>query len=149
MKKYTIEVNEKQLRVLEQACELLTRIGLEQYKHIFDVIYSLEGVDNYDFNHDVIDEINKKMRTLVKNEPNLILYEHASRGIANKKTPQNSKIACDLYQSMRYVRSWANAEHKPEERNKYFMKYMTVNYDEPMKWSDEVLPKIKEINNKK
>lgn len=143
MKKYTIEVNEKQLEVLECASELILRIGLLQYNHLFNVIGTMEKNFNYD--HDVFSDISDKLRNLV-GENEFITHKNASRGVGNDSTPEIANIACDLYQAIRYTRSWSNAEHNPNERGKHFSKYFTVNYDEPMNYSNEPLPKVKKID---
>lgn len=148
MKKYKIELNEKQLLVIEHACELLTRIGLLQYEQIFETIHMIE--DGLKYNHRFKDKIVSDMRSYMTNvDPIYRTSLNASRGIGSPDTPEDSKIACDMYQTFRYCRSWANAEHEPSDRNKYFSEYMTVNYDTPMKFGSENLPKIEEIKTKK
>lgn len=157
MKKYKIELNEKQILVLETACELITRIGVQQYEHIFDAINNLEYYNaNKEFviSHEDKDRLKIMLRHIVdrqvKDGKNLFFAPlNSSRGITNECTPETSKIACDLYQTMRYVRSWANAEHKPELRDEHFSKYLTVNYDEPMSFSKQPLIKMEEITDDK
>lgn len=149
MKKYKIELNEEQVHIIELACELVTRIGLQQYKQITDVINNLEfknAGNQFTVSHEFGDMLLQQLKSIINKSDSPLVATNCYRGISNEDTPEQSKIACDIYQVLRYVRSWANAEHKPEERNEHFTKYMTVNYDKPMQFGKEPLIKCEELH---
>lgn len=105
---------------IERACENLSRFIVGQYRTVF-----INFWHDWD-NGTVIDSMIKEFKQSK-------LSVNGSYGIYQQQVPETSKIAWDIYQVMRYERSWSEAEHKPEQRNEFFTKYMTVNYDSPMK----------------
>ena len=148
MKQYQIILNETQLVLLEKITDLYTRIGLLQYKEIFEHINDLEynnAGNQFVLSHEIIDQLIKILRLEVDNKTNENMSLNGYRGINNTNVPNNCKIAVDIYQVLRFTRSWANAEHNPEERDQHFSKYLTVNYDTPHKYSNEPLIECKEI----
>jgi hypothetical protein len=143
-KKYKLEVNEEQLSIIERAVETYARIGTKQYAIALGNI--IEPSDGCKFlGHKALYEIEQ----FIRKQEWCHLPPNASHGIYQDCISDDFRVAWDLYQVVRYARSWANAEHKPEERNEHFSEYMTVNYDAPMHSSKQPLPTCKEIKNGK
>jgi len=143
-KKYKLEVNEEQLAIIERAVETYARIGTKQYAIALGNI--IEPSDNCKLLgfHEL-----HEIEQYIRNKERCKLPPNASHGIYQDCISDDFRAAWDLYQVVRYTRSWASADHKPEERNKHFSKYMTVNYDKPMHSSEQPLPICKEIKNGK
>jgi hypothetical protein len=139
MKKYKIELNENQLRVIEQALETFSRMGSKQYDIACDAIQTHDefGCLSYDQK--------QKIRKFIREIEGSDLAENESYGIGQKIIDDKYRVAYDMIQVFRYVRSWANAEDEPEDRGNNFSKYMGRNYDKPLKYSEEPLAECEEI----
>jgi hypothetical protein len=138
MKTYKIEITEKQAAILSQACELLARLGINQVREIFNHIpIDYNGID-YEAYHDDQLAIETILKKHVKNPP------------FNSYPDSKSNIAWDLYQVLRKELSWEHAikqgyvSSKKDERN--WKEMSGVNYDEPMKTSEQPLAKITVTN---
>jgi len=137
MKKYKIELSEKQLKILMSALEGFTRAGTEQYDIMIGALTYYKGTYNNN------KEILKSIREILKSElPSL----NSSYGIYSKEINDDYRKAYDMIQVLRNVSAWANAPDDEKDRSKNFAKYMTVSYDEPMITSTEAkLIKCEEI----
>lgn len=129
MKKYTLTVNEDQLFVISRALETYSRLGTKQYSIVMCEVEP-------DSNDKILDHNDRKsIEEYIRNKEKIDLHPNASYGINESMVSERFKSSWDLYQVIRYTMSWAKAEHKPEERDEFFHKYITVNYDKPMKTS--------------
>lgn len=142
-KVYNIEVNEEQLRILIQATDLLSRIGMGQWQEIIGYL----PLDEYGFPYSAIEEINWILSKYTKNNVN---GYHSSIGINNTK--ENIKISHDLYQVLRYRSSWDYAIENSLtnlDGTRNWANMLQVQYDEPMKCSEITpLAKIEQIKEK-
>lgn len=138
MKKYQLEVNETQLRIIEQALEVLSRIGTKQY-HI--ALEQIETKDTFGLGYETLQILER----IIRKAEELNMPNNASYGIHSPEISDKFRVAWDMIQVFRYVRSWANAEHKPKDRDKYTGIYSTINFNSPMKSSEQSLPKCEEI----
>jgi len=153
-KKYEIILNEQQLVLIESAMELIGRIGLLQYKEIFRYINSIEyGVNKKNvISNDFIDLFTKQLKSHVvgnTTDDESLTLNNAFRGITCDEIPIQSKQAFDIYQVLRYTRSWENAEHQPIDRWVHTSQYISVNYDNPIKFSNLPLIKCTHIKKQK
>lgn len=132
MKKYQLELNENQLRVIEEALEVFSRLGTKQYGMVADHIIKEDG--------DVLSwDEREKINRYIREIEGFRMPPNASYGIHSKEISDRYRVAFDLLQVARHRRSWANAEHPESERSEHFGKYMGVNYDKPMKTGAELL----------
>lgn len=140
-KKYTIEVNENQLSMLEYACEFIARIRMGQF--------SFSGLQ------EVCEEMWCKQHKKKIGEPEW--YDMRQK---LEKTLDDIKWHCwgfsggqsggvhfdsradaffDMYQCIRYAR-YLSFDEKDQELMRY-----TVMADKPMQYGDEPLIKIKQL----
>jgi hypothetical protein len=113
--------DEKEIELLLLITEVYYRLGLRQFDIMFEKIF------NIDFSK--TQNILKIMNNFVGCQPcSLSTIDH------------NYLIAMDIHDTLRYEYAWSKAEHKPEQRREYFMKYMTLDYDKPIKYSYCILP---------
>lgn len=141
MKKYSIEVEESQLRVIEQALEVFSRIGTKQYDIVCDAIQTNDEFGSLSYDK------RQKINSFIREIEGSNLQEDESYGIGQEVVDDKFRVAYDMIQVFRYVRSWANAEDASEDRlkSKNFTKYMGRNYDEPLQYSKEGLVKCEEV----
>lgn len=132
MKKYKVELTERQLATLSSAAELVARLGIGQYRDAFEWLPIRSDISWSDYHADVdaIGDIISK-------------YTSSDLGVSNPDTSSTSKIAWDLYQSFRRELAWDRAVDDGiiESRNspRDWSKMMGVNYDEPYNTSGEPL----------
>lgn len=128
--KISLEINQNQARVIQDALELYSRLQMGQLKEI-DLFFRMRSKEKIDANgHVVVNLLNILKKVYFPGlEPN------AYHGIFGDKTPEEAKIAWDLIQNMRYTISW---KIHPEGG-------MGVNFDPPMQSSNEEFPKVKII----
>jgi hypothetical protein len=126
-KKFKLELNEEQLLTLERALETYSRLGTKQYQIALS--------ETTDCDYGTLKDIEEYIRL----KEHCDLQSNASYGILEDKVDDRFRVSWDLYQVVRYCRAWSRAEHKPEERDKYFTKYMGVCYDTPLKRSEQPL----------
>jgi len=144
MKTYTLTITEKQARVLMDACELLSRIQGGQVREVFEYLPLKKGVD-WEVYHQIKDGLTKRMPEILKDG---IDGWSRSFGVGHPELPESHDISWDLYQVIRYEISTQQAIddgiiQKKGERD--FSKMMTVNYDPPMKRSNEPLAKMERV----
>jgi len=142
MKKYKVELTEKQLSTLSAACEILARLGIGQWRGAFDRLPLSKNIEWSDY-HEDIDAIGKVISKYMISK---IDGYHSSLGIIHDDVSESSKVAWDLYQSFRHELAWDYAiekgwvESRESERN--WNEMMGVHYDAPFKTSDQPLAKI-------
>lgn len=121
---YSLTLTEKQLQVIQSACELLFRIKMGQLSHVAefffhrpinDILALREGLD--------------KLSTLATG-----LDSHsASHGISSPEISDDARIAADVHDVIRHHLSW-----KKNPKGGW-----TVNFDKPRGRSDtERLPEL-------
>lgn len=137
---YTVEMSEKQMRVVSIACELLARVGIGQ----LDFLDWLPLEDKRLFPHKAKRQISAITKCYTIDQ---VDGGQKSLGIRNEKTESECQIAWEIYQTFRHRLSWDRAvkdgvvESLDSPRKWDCM--MGVNYDEPMQITDEKLPVIK------
>jgi hypothetical protein len=140
MKKYKIELSEKQLTILMSALEGFTRAGTEQY----DIM--IQALTFYNGSYSDSKKILKSIREILKSD---LSSMNESYGIHSRKINDDYRKAYDIIQVLRNARAWANAPDDEEDRSKKFIKYMKVDYDKPLKTSTEAeLINCEEIKDK-
>ena len=142
MKRYTIELNEHQAQTIAQACEILARLGIGQFRD------ALEQLPTTAFRPDGWNEdMDTIGRMLSKHTISNVDGWHSSLGIHQKQVREQSKDAWDLYQVIRHRLSWDRAISEGitdgKSRN-WSGGMMGVNYDEPHKTSAQPLTTIKD-----
>lgn len=143
MKKYKVELTELQLSTLSIASEILARLGIGQWRDAFEWLPKRSDMDWPDY-HDDIDAIGK---IISKYTSGRVDGYRSSLGINHADVSSTSKIAWDLYQSFRHELAWDRAveygyiESRESPRN--WDEMIAVNYDEPLKTSDEPLAIVK------
>jgi hypothetical protein len=124
----------------------MQRVQLGQWREIEDSLPLRKPID--------YEKLHKDMETIGE-----VLSRHmtdgvdgyrTSLGVGSQTLPESNGILYDLRQTIEHKISWERAvqegiiESESSPRN--WSKMMTVNFDPPMKWSDEPLPKITRIN---
>lgn len=138
---YEVRLTTKQLSVLQHAAELLSRIGLGQWRHILNYLPLIEDIDHsaYKFDLDTIGSI------LSKYMKRGIDGYNSSLGICSKEVGPYAACAYELYKEFDKRLSWdraiANGEIKDGEARKW-PKMSSLNYDGAIKISGEPLPEI-------
>ena len=122
--KIEMELSEKQYSVLVNALEDYARIMLGQFWALDMPYYERNQVHG---NHEAFKEKLDELKMIAF--PELSLHEYY--GISHEKTPESSKIAYELYKTMRHE-VW-----KQSDRNEN-----TVDATRPLEVSGEGLPKI-------
>lgn len=142
MRVYNVTVTEKQLRVLRDATELLTRIGLGQWREIIDWMPLEKGISSEDLNE--IGQILSKYTEKSVDGYSSYIGIHNARDFA--------KISDDLYQVFRHRLSWDHAKDNNltnEDGSRNWADMLSVYYDDPMKYSYEPFAIVKELHNEK
>lgn len=141
MKKYNLELTEKQLHAVLEATDLLQRIQLGQWTEIEKSLPLAESISYEDIQ--LIGEILSKYMLYGFNGIGSCL------GIGNSSLPNNNGILYDLYCVIRHKLSWESAVEKGiienENSERKWPEMIGVSYDSPMKWGDEPLAKIERI----
>ena len=127
MKKYSIELNERQIKEVIDATDFYSRILSGQLDDIM-----IKGIP-------LSKEINRtKVRFLLeelKREMFPELDSNESYGIYNPKLIEKAKILYDIHQTTRYTYSWSK---EPKGGIQTW-------FSDPMQASNEDLPEVKEI----
>lgn len=127
-KKYQIEVTAKQLRVLVGATEVYGRLGLGQFWTILEHICTKPFSRFNEEFVDARDTLNRMGAAFLDMPPS------SGPGIFNPDVHARHKIAWDMHQVFRHRLSW---DTNPKGD-------ITVNFDDPLKTSEEPLAKIAE-----
>lgn len=141
-KLYKLQVTEKQAQVISIACELLSRIQGGQIREAFDYLPLKKDID-WSVYHEIQDELTKRMPEILEDG---IDGWNIHFGIGSSKVHSHMDIAWDLYTTIRHKLSWDKAVEQGiienENSPRKWPEMMTVNYDTPMKWSNEPLAKM-------
>lgn len=145
-KLYNVVLSEKQLLVLAEAANLMQRVQLGQWREIEDSLPLRKPID-YEKLHQDMETIGE---VLSRHMTDGIDGYRTSLGVGSQTLPESSSILYDLRQTIEHKISWERAVQEgiveSESSPRDWSKMMTVNFDPPMKWSDEPLPKITRIN---
>ena len=132
--KYTITVTENQVRVINQALDLLARVGIGQISDFVSTLPLKRNVSEYD----LIEDIRNILRGNMKHD---IDGWHSHLGITHQDAPMFAKQAWDMQQTFRHRLSWDRAVKdgivKSLDSPREFSKMMTVDYDDPFYISDD------------
>jgi hypothetical protein len=130
---FTITVNEKQARVLEQACDLMTRLGLGQVREVVD--YLPEGYTREGALLPTIPDRDKILEHLLAIVHELGFHDFGhSYGVGNKNVPPPAMVAYDLGAVLR------NAIHSLRtDADKHY----SVWGDRPLHYGSEPLATVK------
>ena len=144
-KTYTLTITEKQARALMDACELLSRIQGGQIREAFDYLPLKKDID-WSVYHEIQDELTRRMPEILEDG---IDGWSSSFGVGHPELPESHDIAWDLYQVIRHKLSWERAVDdgviESENSPRKWTEMMGVNYDPPMKWSNEPLAKMERV----
>jgi len=144
-KLYNLQLTEKQLLLLAEAANLMQRVQLGQWREIEDNLPLQRPIDYEQLHKDfiVIGEI------LSSHLIDGIDGRFSSLGIGSNNLPKSNSILYDLRTTIEHKVSWERAVEQgiieSESSPRKWPEMMTVNFDPPMKWSDEPLPKITRI----
>ena len=138
---YTIKVTERQLKELSNACEVVARLRIGQPE---DALRELRGESEAFV---VMEDFEKfyEMERVVQDSTGF--SRGASWGVGKF---EDADILFDMHQVFRNVTSWAHAKRcklTESDGSRNWNTMMTVNYDEPMKYSSQPLPEVKEDSN--
>lgn len=141
-KRYTLEVNETQLKAIMAATELLTRVTGGQWQEMIEWL-PLEAPTDWSSLHADIDLMTYLLSNHMKDN---IDGRSAAFGVGNPKCHEFHDIAYDIKKTIEHKISWERAVEKgiveSEESPRDWSKMMSVNYDNPMNFSSQPLPKI-------
>lgn len=144
-KKYTITLTEKQIRAIQEATDLLQRVQLGQWQEIQDSLPLKKPID-YGCFHEDMDEIG---RILSRYMIGGINGTNSSLGVGNENLPESNAILYEIHRVIRHKLSWERAVEdgivESEDSPRDWSKMMTVNYDFPLKYSEEPLITIERI----
>lgn len=145
-KKYTVTLTEKQLRAISDAADLQQRLQLGQYREIENSLPIDYKTVNWEEFHEDMKEIG---RLLSKHMIGDVDGTFCTLGVGNENLPESNSILYEIHRVIRHKLSWEKAVEdgivESEESPRNWSKMMTVNFDEPMKYSDQPLPKIERI----
>jgi hypothetical protein len=144
-KTYTLTITEKQAKAIQDATDLLQRVQLGQWREIEDYLPLRYPVDYTNLHEDMrlIGQI--LSRYMIAG----IDGGASSLGIGHPSLPEDNGILYDLHCVIRHKLSWERAVEQgvveSEDSERKWPEMMTVNYDPPMKWGDEPLPKMERV----
>ena len=144
-KKYTVTLSKEQVKTIQVACELLSRIQGGQVREVFEHLPLREDID-WGVYHEIQDELTKRMPEILKDR---IDGWSSSFGVGNPKLPKSHDNAWDLYQVLRHQLSWEyaieNGWVKDFNSPRNWDKMIGVSFDEPMRFGGEELAKIERM----
>jgi len=138
--KLTIEISEKHAHALMQACEVLARCGMGQFKSLADVIvpWSADNQSSCDrcsiARHEKVDGFETMAKLLMMPE----LYRAGYYAMHNNKVPGDCQRAWECYAAFRYALAWARLAAE----GKTVPEFHGNQYDEPMGVSGEPMPVV-------
>jgi hypothetical protein len=125
----SVEISEKQARIIISALDFYSRIGIGQFREIVSA-FSWWQRDEQWLNHR--DEVERLIHDAQFNLTGMPF--NASYGIFSPEVPESAKIAWDIQQVIRHRLAW---DRNPKGG-------MTVDFDTPMKSSTKDFPTIEE-----
>lgn len=145
-KRYTLEVNETQLKTIMAATELLSRVTGGQWQEMVDWLPLKTSID-WSALHDDVDTMTELLSYHMKDN---IDGRSSAFGVGNPKCHEYHDIAYDIKKTIEHKVSWERAVEEglveSEDSPRDWSKMMTVNYDKPMNFSGQPLPKITRVS---
>lgn len=130
---YKLTLNKEQAKVIAQALDLFARIGCGQFEELLrHPTMSKRMIDMMD-NPNYL-ERKESIETGIYLAKLLIADLPPNASISIVAADEHNRIAYDIYQVIRHKMAW---EERPEGG-------LEVNFNEPMKWSEQPLPEIEE-----
>lgn len=130
---YTLHLTATQAATISKACEVLSRLGMGQYKDALECLPVREYCANgWHEDMDAIGHILKKYAP--------IWGLGMGQGITHRETPETAKVAWDVYQVTRHRLAWDRARadgHQGDDPPRW-----SVDYGQPMKTSAEPLARM-------
>lgn len=143
---YTLTVTRTQADLISQACDLIARLGIGQWP---EFIRHLPGDIALQGFHDARERLQPVMTDLLAKYPigpdKIVINGWGSHlGIYNPNAPECARRAWDILQVVRHRLSWdwAEAEGMTDGKARP-LGMIGVNYDTPIRSSDQPLPVIK------
>jgi len=136
MTTYTITVTDKQLQIMSEACEVLSRLGLGQFRDALEYL----PLTPFPAWHDDLLKIGKLLSVHTKH--NVDGWQtHLS--ISSPDVKEDCRIAFDLYQVFRHRLSWDKIDKTADPSD--WSLTAGRSFDKPYPFSKEHLAKINSI----
>jgi hypothetical protein len=123
MKKLTLTMTLEQAQVLQRSLEVIARIGMLQFKDMFELI-----------NPNITWDESTDLENLIKHYLTELGHDHYY-SIQYQNVAEESQVAWDAYQHIRRELSWHKLGKDWRKDPRDLKEMRTVNYDEPMKVS--------------
>lgn len=138
MSTYTLTITRKQAEAISRACEIVSRLGMGQFKDALEELPLREYLPPGW--HDTMMDVARLLAPHLKS---------TSYGIRHADVSESSRILWDTYQVMRRQMAWEDAVAKgivpSMDAPRRWPKMMSVWYDDPAHTSTEPLPTIQRI----
>lgn len=121
-----IKLSTNQLKTLNEALDIITRLYSGQ-------VDELNKIAEHQIDKETLDQLKKRMFPCLKN--------NSFHGITSLDINYKAKVLYDIHQVIRHYLSWKDQSNTPENRD--WVKQLKVDFDEPLKTSDEPLAKIR------
>jgi len=128
--KYQATLNEKQIRVINEALELFSRLLMGQVEYTKDIFMSKMYKEDLD-SQEITKTLNEVKRAIFPD-----MHLNASHGMGGSETDPRAQIAWDIQQVFRHRLVWDIAGNPPTRNWKQMM---GVQYDEPLSFGTEPL----------
>lgn len=142
---YRIALTKEQLKVLSVATGLLSRVMMGQWREILDWLPLQKERDCIQSREDC----NKIGKILSKHMHLGVDGYYSSLGIGNDYVHRYCSIAYDMHCSIRHELSWERAVEEGviggKDSPRKWPEMMGVDFDDPMKYSDEPLIEIDKV----
>ena len=144
-KRYTLEVNETQLKAIMAATELLSRVTGGQWQEMIEWL-PLKNPRDWESFHTDLDLMTYLLSHHMKDN---IDGRSSAFGVGNPKCHEFHDVAYDIKKTIEHKLSWERAVEEgiveSEESPRKYPEMLYVNYDKPMNFSGQPLPKITRI----
>jgi hypothetical protein len=144
-KRYTLEVNETQLKTIMAATELLSRVTGGQWQEMIDWL-PLKAPTEWSALHDDVDVMTHLLSQHMKDN---IDGRSSAFGVGNPQCHEYHDVAYDIKKTIEHKISWERAVEEgiveSEESPRKYPEMLTVNFDNPMNFSGHPLPKINRV----
>lgn len=129
--KFVLTLTREQASIVEDACELYARLKIGQFNRITEMMLRVSASEDYCFRREIANNILKSAAC--------IIFGMNAYGMPDCKQDTEHHRAWDVYQVLRYTRSW----HDHPEGG------FTVNFDKPMTFIGEPLPECEIVEGSK
>lgn len=139
---YTIKVTEHQAQVIRDACELYSRVCMEQWQEAFHLAPLKKEVD-----HGLLrDDLRSSAKLLSQHLVQDIDGSGSFLGIGHKDLSDKARTAYDVHQVVRKRLAWDEAIEKNYVKDttspRDFTTMLGVQYDEAMRYGKDNLPVV-------